>query len=255
MSGAVDTPHTPFTALVLAAGMGKRMGSDLPKVLHPALGTPLIGHVLRQLEPLRPDGVVVVVGHKEKLVRQALEGQGTRFVTQRPQLGTGHAAQVAWAEVLPGASTMLVLAGDMPLVRTASLRRLLTRHARDGNAVTVLSAELPHPTGYGRILRDAAGDFLRIVEEKDASPAERSIREVNSGIYAFEKSTLGEALGHLRADNAQKEYYLTDTLAILRESGRRVGVERASDPRECFGVNTPEQLLMVEETLRSWGEG
>jgi bifunctional UDP-N-acetylglucosamine pyrophosphorylase/glucosamine-1-phosphate N-acetyltransferase len=245
---------TPFTALVLAAGMGKRMGSDLPKVLHQALGKPLIGHVLAHLDPLGPDRVVVVVGHKEELVREALRARSVRFVTQAPQLGTGHAVQVAWSETAPGAPTVLVLAGDMPLVRTASLRGLLERHAREGNAVTVLSADLGDPSGYGRIVRAKDGAFVKIVEEKDAAPEERGIGEVNSGIYAFAKAPLERALGLLRSDNAQKEYYLTDTLAILGGSGQRVGVERAADPRECFGVNTPDQLRMVEETLRAWGE-
>jgi bifunctional UDP-N-acetylglucosamine pyrophosphorylase/glucosamine-1-phosphate N-acetyltransferase len=244
-----------FTALLLAAGMGKRMNSDLPKVLHPALGTPLIGHVLARLAPLHPDRVVVVVGHREELVREALRGRAVRFVTQSPQLGTGHAVQMAWSETEPGAATVLILAGDMPLVRTESLRRLLQRHEEEKNAVTVLSAELEDPAGYGRVVRDRDGAFEKIVEEKDATPAERAVREVNSGIYGFEKAPLEEALGRLRADNAQKEYYLTDTLAILRQSGERVGVERATDPRECFGVNTPDQLRMVEETLRAWGEG
>lgn len=251
---APDVPP-PFTALLLAAGMGKRMNSDLPKVLHPALGTPLIGHVLARLAPLHPDRVVVVVGHREELVREALAGRAIGFVTQAPQLGTGHAVQVAWDAAAPGAPHVLILAGDMPLVRTESLRRLLARQSAEGNAVTVLSAELEDPAGYGRVIRDADGAFVKIVEEKDATPAERAVREVNSGIYVFEKGPLHAALGRLRADNAQKEYYLTDTLAILSQGGRRVGIEGAADPRECFGVNTPDQLRMVEETLRAWGEG
>jgi len=244
-----------FTALVLAAGMGKRMDSDLPKVLHRALDKPLIEHVLDQVAPLAPDRVVVVVGHREELVRAALAPRGSRFATQSPQLGTGHAVQVAWEEAAPGAPTVLILAGDMPLVRTESLRRLLARHAGEGNAVTFLSALLDDPAGYGRVIRDDAGGFVKIVEEKDATDAERAVREVNSGIYCFEKGPLREALGSLRADNRQKEYYLTDTLAILRGQGLGVGIERAADPRECFGVNTPDQLRMVEETLRAWGAG
>jgi bifunctional UDP-N-acetylglucosamine pyrophosphorylase/glucosamine-1-phosphate N-acetyltransferase len=244
-----------FTALVLAAGMGKRMSSDLPKVLHPALGVPLVVHILARLGPLGPDRVVLVVGHREELVREALRDHDVRFVAQAPQLGTGHAVQVAWDEVAPGAATLLILAGDTPLVRTESLRKLLERHVREGNAVTVLSAVLEDPTGYGRIIQSSDGGFEKIVEEKDATREERRVAEVNSGIYCFAKEPLHRALGQLRADNAQKEYYLTDTLAILRSSGERVGVERAADPRECFGVNTPEQLRMVEETLRAWGEG
>jgi bifunctional UDP-N-acetylglucosamine pyrophosphorylase / glucosamine-1-phosphate N-acetyltransferase len=252
-------PLTPFTAVVLAAGLGKRMKSDLPKVLHPALGKPLILHVLAQLHPLHPTRVVVVVGHKEELVREALGGKDVHYVTQSPQLGTGHAVQTAWPEVERGAErgaeTLLVLAGDMPLVRTMTLRRLVEKHQADRSAVTFLSGELDDPAGYGRVVRDRRGDFVKIVEEKDATAAERKIAEVNSGVYCFQLKPLEEALGLLRADNTQKEYYLTDTLAILKDRGLRVGIVQASDSRELFGVNTPEQLAMVEQTLRAWGEG
>ena len=250
--------NVPFTGVVLAAGLGKRMNSDLPKVLHPALGRPLVAHVLAQLAPLHPVRVIVVVGHREELVREALRGRDVHFVTQSPQSGTGHAVQMAWNEVELGAEkgseTVLVLAGDMPLVRTMTLRRLLERHVADMNGVTFLSGEIDDPAGYGRVVRDRRGDFVKIVEEKDATGAEKKIAEVNSGVYAFQRKALGEALGMLRADNTQKEYYLTDTLAILKERGMRVGIVQASDPRELFGVNTPEQLSLVDETLRAWGE-
>ena len=243
----------PFTAVVLAAGMGKRMNSDLPKVLHPALGRPLLIHVLGQLEPLAPALTVIVVGHRAPLVREALQGHAVLFAEQSPQLGTGHAVQMAWASVEKGPGTLLVLAGDMPLTRTASLRRLLERHARESNAVTFLSGLLTDPAGYGRVIRDAKDEFVKIVEEKDATPEERAVREVNSGIYCFAREPLGEALGFLRADNRQQEYYLTDTLTFIKGRGGRIGVERASDARELFGVNNPEQLAMVERTLRDWG--
>lgn len=245
----------PFTAVILAAGLGKRMKSDLPKVLHPALGRPLVAHVLDQLKPLHPVRIVVVVGHREDLVRSALEGRNVRFVTQSPQLGTGHAVQTAWPEVEQGSDAILVLAGDMPLVRTATLRRLLERHAQEVNAVTFLSGELDDPSGYGRVVRDRRGEFVKIVEEKDATAAERKLDEVNSGVYCFSRASLVDALGLLRADNSQKEYYLTDTLSLLKGRGMRVGIVQASDPRELFGVNMPEHLAQVEETLRAWGEG
>ncbi len=254
----MSTP-VPFTAVVLAAGLGKRMKSDLPKVLHPALGKPLVAHVLGQLMPLHPRRVIVVVGHKAELVREALAARDVHFVTQSPQLGTGHAIQMAWDEVAEGASKgaemVLVLAGDMPLVRTMTLRRLLERHAADMSGATFLSGELDDPAGYGRVIRDRRGDFLKIVEEKDATGTERKVAEVNSGVYCFQRKALAEALGFLGTDNTQKEYYLTDTLAILKGRGMRIGIVQASDPRELFGVNTPEQLAMVEETLRAWGEG
>ena len=235
------------------------MKSDLPKVLHQALGKPLIAHVLGQLAPLHPARVVVVVGHQEELVREALKGRDVHFVTQSPQLGTGHAVQTAFPEVEkvgePARETVLVLAGDMPLVRTMTLRKLVERHLVDKAAITFLSGELDDPSGYGRVVRDRRGEFVKIVEEKDATPAERKVAEVNSGVYTFRRDPLVQALGLLRADNVQKEYYLTDTLAIAKGRGMRVGVVQASDPRELFGVNTPEQLEMVEQTLRDWGEG
>ncbi|TMQ62215.1 MAG: UDP-N-acetylglucosamine pyrophosphorylase [Candidatus Eisenbacteria bacterium] len=244
----------PFTAVVLAAGLGKRMSSDLPKVLHPALGRPLLHHVLDQLDPLKPKLTVVVVGHRASLVRNSLRGRRVSFAEQVPQLGTGHAVQMAWSALEPGPDTLLVLAGDMPLIRTATLKRLLERHAREGNAVTFLSGILEDPAGYGRVIRDSKDEFVKIVEERDATPEERSVAEVNSGIYCFLRAPLQEALGFLRADNRQQEYYLTDTLSFIKGRGGRIGVERASDSRELFGVNNPEQLAMVEEALRAWGE-
>jgi bifunctional UDP-N-acetylglucosamine pyrophosphorylase / glucosamine-1-phosphate N-acetyltransferase len=259
----------PFQAVILAAGMGKRMNSDLPKVLHPALGAPLVHHVLDRLAPLHPVRIVLVVGHREELVRRACADRGVRFATQRPQLGTGHAVQVAWGEIegnagaaggagAAGASDrggdrVLVLAGDMPLVRTETLRRLLERHGREGNAVTVLAGRLADPSGYGRIVRDADQRFVKIVEEKDATEAERAISEVNSGIYVFDRAPLKEALASLRADNRQKEYYLTDTLAYLRGKGLGVGIEPATHESELMGVNTVNQLAEVERQLLAAG--
>jgi bifunctional UDP-N-acetylglucosamine pyrophosphorylase / glucosamine-1-phosphate N-acetyltransferase len=200
-----------------------------------------------------------VVGHKEELVKDALHGRDVHYITQSPQLGTGHAVQVAWPEIEKGAEkggdTVLVLAGDMPLVRTMTIRKLIERHITDRSGVTFLSGELDDPAGYGRVIRDRRGDFQKIVEEKDATAAERKVAEVNSGVYCFRRDILKDALASLGADNEQKEYYLTDTLALVKARGLRVGVVQASDPRELFGVNTPEQLTMVEQTLRAWGEG
>jgi bifunctional UDP-N-acetylglucosamine pyrophosphorylase/glucosamine-1-phosphate N-acetyltransferase len=202
---------------------------------------------------------VIVVGHKEELVKEALDGRDVHYITQSPQLGTGHAVQVAWPEIEKGAEkggdTVLILAGDMPLVRTITLRKLIERHITDRSGVTFLSGELDDPAGYGRVIRDRRGDFQKIVEEKDATAAERKVAEVNSGVYCFRRDILKDALASLGADNEQKEYYLTDTLALVKARGLRVGVVQAPDPRELFGVNTPEQLSMVEQTLRAWGEG
>jgi bifunctional UDP-N-acetylglucosamine pyrophosphorylase/glucosamine-1-phosphate N-acetyltransferase len=247
-----------FQAVVLAAGLGKRMNSDLPKVLHPALGTPLIHHVLDRLDPLEPERVILVVGHKEDLVRASCASRGVRFVTQSPQLGTGHAVQVAWGEIEAAAAEsaaerVLVLAGDMPLVRTETLRRLLLRHAAEANGVTFLSGTLADPSGYGRVIRDGGGRFVKIVEEKDATAEERTVAEVNSGIYCFDRAPLGEALASLRADNKQGEYYLTDTLSAMLAKGLTVGVEPATYESELMGVNTPQQLAEVERQLTAAG--
>lgn len=247
------SPQPPFTAVVLAAGLGKRMNSDLPKVLHPALGRPLLLHVLEQLDPLKPRLTVVVVGHRAPLVREALQGREVVFAEQTPQLGTGHAVQMAWSALEGGPETLLVLAGDMPLIRAATLKRLLERHGREGNAVTFLSGVLEDPAGYGRVIRDGREEFEKIVEERDATPAERAVAEVNSGIYCFSRKLLHEALGFLRADNRQQEYYLTDTLSFIKGRGGRIGVEQASDSRELLGVNSPEQLALVERALSTWG--
>jgi bifunctional N-acetylglucosamine-1-phosphate-uridyltransferase/glucosamine-1-phosphate-acetyltransferase GlmU-like protein len=174
-------------------------------------------------------------------------------VAQQPQVGTGHAVQVAWGEIASGPERVLVLAGDMPLVRTETLRRMLERHARERNGVTFLSGVLADPGGYGRVIRDDRGAFVKIVEEKDATAVERAVAEVNSGIYCFERGPLREALDSLRADNRQQEYYLTDTLAFLRRRGRTVGIEPASHASELMGVNTPVQLAEIEEILRAAG--
>jgi bifunctional UDP-N-acetylglucosamine pyrophosphorylase/glucosamine-1-phosphate N-acetyltransferase len=164
---------------------------------------------------------------------------------------------VAWSEIQDGAAgsegsdRVVILAGDMPLIQTESLERLLERHEREGNGVTFLSGTLTDPSGYGRVIRDAAGVFVKIVEEKDATDAEREVREVNSGIYCFDRELLHDALASLRADNRQREYYLTDTLSYLRGKGLRVGIEPATHESELMGVNTVEQLAEVERQLKA----
>ena len=183
--------HAEVTALVLAAGQGTRMNSDLPKVLHPVAGTPLLGHVLRTLELLGVGRTLVVIGHQRERVRAAFPRVPVRWVTQEPQRGTGHAVMMAEPELKGFAGTLLVVCGDTPLLRAATLSQLLEGHAATGAAVTVLSMRLPDPTGYGRVLREGpiapgiAARILGIVEHRDASAEQRAIDEVNSGIYAF----------------------------------------------------------------------
>jgi bifunctional UDP-N-acetylglucosamine pyrophosphorylase/glucosamine-1-phosphate N-acetyltransferase len=244
--------HPDVAALVLAAGMGKRMQSDLAKVLHAMAGRPLLAHVLETLDLLGVGRTVVVVGHQRERVQAAFATvEGLEWAVQAEQRGTGHACMMAEPALGEFAGTLLVVCGDTPLLTATTLHGLLETHRASGAAVTVLSMRLPDPRGYGRIVRtpDGAG-IERIVEEKDATPAIRALDEVNSGIYAFAYPALVEALGRLTADNAQGEYYLTDTVALLQARGHAAAVECAADPRELLGINTPDQLAEAERAWR-----
>ncbi|MGF1432134.1 bifunctional UDP-N-acetylglucosamine diphosphorylase/glucosamine-1-phosphate N-acetyltransferase GlmU [Kitasatospora sp. LaBMicrA B282] len=242
--------------IVLAAGEGTRMKSRaLPKVLHPICGRTLLGHVVSAAEELTPQQLVVVIGHRRELVAEHLgtEHPAVRPVVQDEQRGTGHAARVALealaAEGAVPDGTVIVTYGDTPLLSAATLRALAERHAADGNGVTVLTAQVPDPTGYGRILREADGAVAGIVEHKDATAEQHAIAEINSGVYAFDGKLLAGALAELRTDNAQGEEYLTDTLRILGDAGHRVGALVADDHREILGINDRVQLAEARRLL------
>jgi bifunctional UDP-N-acetylglucosamine pyrophosphorylase/glucosamine-1-phosphate N-acetyltransferase len=227
------------------------MKSATPKVLHTISGRSLVGHVVAAASALEPEHLVVVVGHAREQVTAHLEGIDTRVRTavQHEQNGTGHAVRVA-LETLPALTgTIVITAGDTPLLTDGTLTALMAAHEADGNAVTVLSAEVPDPTGYGRIVRAADGAVLAIVEQKDADDAQKAIREINSGVFAFDARLLADALDKVTTDNAQGEEYLTDTLEILREAGHRVGAAIAADHREIAGINNRVQLAQARRTL------
>jgi bifunctional UDP-N-acetylglucosamine pyrophosphorylase / glucosamine-1-phosphate N-acetyltransferase len=236
-------------AIILAAGEGKRMKSDLPKVLHEAAGEPLLAHVGRAARQCGLERVVVVVGRGADRVRERFAGLGWEFVEQEQRLGTGDAVQRARSQIDGFAGDVVVLAGDAPLLRPTTLSTLRARHHQAGAAATVLTAHLPDPTGYGRIVRDQDGAFLGIVEEKDATPEQRHITEVNSSIYCFDARELGPSLDEITNDNAQGEYYLTDAVGILRRRGKIVQAVHAASAEEILGVNTPDQLREVQEAL------
>ncbi|WP_459180999.1 bifunctional UDP-N-acetylglucosamine diphosphorylase/glucosamine-1-phosphate N-acetyltransferase GlmU [Streptomyces sp.] len=243
--------HRPAAVVVLAAGEGTRMKSATPKVLHTISGRSLVGHVVAAASALAPEHLVVVVGHAREQVTAHLEGidPGIRTAVQEEQNGTGHAVRVA-LETLPALTgTVVITAGDTPLLTDGTLTALVAAHEGDGNAVTVLSAEVPDPTGYGRIVRAADGAVLAIVEQKDADDGQKAIREINSGVFAFDARLLADALGKVTTDNAQGEEYLTDTLEILREAGHRVGAAIAADHREIAGINNRVQLAQARRTL------
>ena len=233
--------------VILAAGLGKRMQSDLPKVLHPLAGKPMLAHVLDNARQLEPDRIVVVVGHGAERVEQAFAGHADlSFVVQSPQQGTGHAVQQAVPLLLQGDAgrdTTLVLYGDVPLVQAATLARLLEARA-DGMAV--LTEKLADPTGYGRIVRDDRGQVVRIVEHKDASEAERAIDEVNTGILAAPTDRLKDWLGRIDNNNAQGEYYLTDVVGLSVADGVPVSAAHADASWETLGVNSRIQQAQLE---------
>ncbi|AOJ32755.1 bifunctional UDP-N-acetylglucosamine diphosphorylase/glucosamine-1-phosphate N-acetyltransferase GlmU [Burkholderia metallica] len=229
--------------VILAAGTGKRMRSALPKVLHPLAGRPLLSHVIDTARTLQPSRLVVVVGHGAEQVQAAVAAPDVQFAVQAEQLGTGHAVRQA-LPLLDPAQPTLVLYGDVPLTRASTLQRLVDA-ARDGR-YGILTVTLDDPTGYGRIVRDAAGFVTRIVEQKDASPEQLKIAEINTGIIVTPTAQLSMWLGALKNENAQGEYYLTDVVELAIEAGFEVVTAQPDDEWETLGVNSKAQLAELE---------
>ena len=237
--------------VVLAAGKGTRMKSRLPKVLHEAAGLPLIDLVLRAADSLAPQSTTVVVGHFADQVKSALGKRlGLRFALQEPQLGTGHALMQAEPHLRASTGTVVLLYGDVPLLRTATLRSLVDTHRASHAAATVITARMDDPRGYGRIVR-TNGRIAAIVEDKDATEAERRIDEINSGIYAFDLGPLFASLASLRAANAQGEYYLTDLVRTYADRRLTVETLKLEDSREITGVNSRKELADVTAILNA----
>jgi len=236
------------TAVVLAAGKGKRMKSRLPKVMHRVCGRPMLAYVLAAAREAGIDDLIVVIGPEGEMIREAF-GEAVRYVYQRERLGTGHAVLQTAEAISPEVDTILVLSGDTPLLSPRLLQELLATHRAEGAAATLVTTRLPDPTGYGRIVRDRGGRVLRIVEEADAGPEERAIQEINAGVYAFQRQPLFAALEQLTPANAQGEYYLTDVLTSFRQQGLVVAAQLA-DRETVLGVNNRVQLAEVEQIVR-----
>ena len=236
-----------LSVVILAAGQGKRMNCDLPKVLQPLAGQPLLQHVIRTARALEPTNIYVVYGHGGAQVQAALSHEAVEWVLQADQLGTGHAVMQAMC-VIPDDHTVLVLYGDVPLIRPSSLMKLIA--AANAGALAVLSVDLEDAAGYGRIVRDAAGHVSGIVEHKDASIDELQIRELNTGLMAAPAGRLREWLLGLGSNNSQREYYLTDVVAGAVQAGSRVDAQRTAKPSEVLGVNDKIQLAQVEAFYR-----
>jgi UDP-N-acetylglucosamine diphosphorylase/glucosamine-1-phosphate N-acetyltransferase len=231
--------------IILAAGRGKRMQSDLAKVLHPVCGVPMLTHPVAAARSAGSGKIVVVIGHQAERIRDCFRQDDLVFVEQREQLGTGHAVLQA-REVFQGyEGTIVILCGDVPLIRPETLRALCQCHRAEGAAVTVLTTIPAEPTGYGRVIKATGGGVLRIVEDKDATAEEKRTREINTGIYCVENPFLFEAVADLGNRNAQGEYYLTDIVEIANQKGLRVASSLADDPLEVMGINTPGELEMA----------
>ena len=242
-------------AVILAAGEGTRMKSDLAKVLHEINGFPMIVHVLNALGETGPSRIVVVVGHQAEAVKNRLSGddtvnEGLTFALQSERLGTGHAVMQAKPALEGFEGTIMVLTGDTPLLEKSTLADFLKFHRESGAAATVMSAEVEDASGYGRILRDTSGDLLGIVEHKDATEEQRKIGEYNSGMFCFESEILFSALEKVDTTNVQGEYYLTDVMGILRNAGRRVAVFKIANADEVMGINDRDQLALAERMMK-----
>jgi len=251
------TEQKTLDVLVLAAGFGTRMRSNLAKVLHRLDNRPLVNHVCRTATALAPRKIYVVIGHQGEDVKNAvlneLDIEHAEFVWQKEQLGTGDAVNSARQFLENEDSTLLILSGDVPMIRAETLAALVQQHYNHrgkGAACTILTVKLEDPTGYGRIVRDEEGVFDKIVEQKDASTEERSVKEVNSGIYCFDTKKLFSALSGVQNNNVQGEYYLTDVPGLLRDTGENVSLYQHTDAREVSGINNRAELAELERILR-----
>jgi bifunctional UDP-N-acetylglucosamine pyrophosphorylase/glucosamine-1-phosphate N-acetyltransferase len=237
-------------AVILAAGIGKRMKSRVPKVLHPVLGRPMIGYVMDAVRGLKPRKIVVVVGHGRDDVKGSVGTDGIMFAEQKAQLGTGHAANCARNALAGFKGNILILNGDFPLITSKSLNQLIKKHERQRADVSFLTADVDDPSGYGRVLRNGKGEVERIIEDKDASRAEKKITEINSGTYCVKSGFLWDALRSIGSGNKQKEHYLTDIIGIAEKRSLKILGIPAADPREALGINDRVQLSEVEAILK-----
>lgn len=238
-----------FKAVILAAGKGTRMESDLPKVLHKVNGKTMVHYTIEAAKNAGATDVIVIVGYQGQLVKHEVLDV-VDFVEQHEQLGTGHAVLCA-RDKIGTEGDVVVLCGDTPLITAETIKKLYEKHKKESNGVTVLSAVLDDPMGYGRIIRDEAGNFMKIVEHKDCTEEELKCNEINSGMYVFNSEALCMSLGLLKNDNAQGEYYLTDTISIIKKSGLKVDALPVDDVSEILGVNTKKQLEEAEQIMKA----
>lgn len=239
-----------LAVIVLAAGMGKRMKSDIPKVLHPVLGRPMLSYVIDSVEKLTPKKTIVVVGHRAHEVEKVLDSKKITYAAQTEQLGTGHAANCADSALKSFKGDIVILNGDFPLITSNTLKKFVNQHQKKKADVSVLTSIVDDPTGYGRIKRDLKGEVVAIVEEKDATSEEKFIDEINSGTYCVKSSFLWNALKKVNTKNRQKEYYLTDIVEQARKNSLTINGSIISDSDEVLGVNDRIDLSIIESILK-----
>jgi bifunctional UDP-N-acetylglucosamine pyrophosphorylase/glucosamine-1-phosphate N-acetyltransferase len=237
-------------AIILSAGLGKRMKSDLPKVLHKLDGKYIIDYVIDNVKKVGIRNIVLVIGHKYEIMQKALANRGVKFAIQQPQLGTGHAVQIALPVLSDFSGDLLVLCGDMPLVSAKTITGLLKTHRKLKAAAVVLTVRLDEPKSYGRIVRDKDRFLKAIVEYRDADEKTRLISEVNTGTYCFSFRELKSVLKELKPENVQAEYYLTDTIALFKKRGLKVAALISDDPNEGLGINSKEELARMELIIK-----
>jgi len=236
-------------AIILAAGKGTRMKSKLYKVLHPVSGQPMVEHIINRVSETNPDQIITIVGHGAEQVKAQL-GERSEYALQAEQLGTGHAVLQAASFLQGKEGTTLVISGDTPLLTTETLNNLFEYHQGKNASATILTAQAEDPTGYGRIIRDHIGIVEKIVEQKDTTPEEALVQEINTGTYCFDNQALFEALNKVGTDNAQGEYYLTDIIEILKDAGKTVAAYQTEDFDESMGVNDRIALAKANELMR-----
>jgi UDP-N-acetylglucosamine diphosphorylase/glucosamine-1-phosphate N-acetyltransferase len=245
------TTNIKLSIIILAAGKGKRMLSSLPKVLHLLNGQPLLEYVISTARGLSPENIVVVVGHEADKVIKEFSLPGISFVEQTEQLGTGHAVQQAWPLFKSFSGDVIILSGDVPLIKVETLNSLINLHIKESNEVSFITTDLDNPKGYGRVVRDSSSKVKAVIEERDADQEVKSVKEINSGIYCVNASFLFSALDSLENNNDQGEYYLTDIVKQAFDKKFPVGALNITDWQEVMGVNTKEDLSNMEMWTKS----